>query len=90
MRHQEATMSGSQTGSLQFDIVKGSITPVQDYCFMVLSMVDQHKPKCYICSSVFEDLEKLRIHQEVDHKEFVEFHKDVNDHSPAPGDVTVF
>jgi hypothetical protein len=57
---------------------------------MVLSMVDQHKPKCYICSSVFENLEKLRVHQEVDHKEFVEFHKDVNNHSPAPGDVTVF
>ncbi|MFZ1075992.1 MAG: hypothetical protein WAN47_01015 [Nitrosotalea sp.] len=70
--------------------MKGSITPVQDYYFMVLSMVDQHKPKCYICSNVFENLEELRVHQEVDHKEFVEFHKDVNDHSPAPGDVTVF
>jgi hypothetical protein len=57
---------------------------------MVLSMVDQHKPKCYLCSNVFENLEELRAHQEIDHKEFVEFHKDVNDHSPAPGDVTVF
>ncbi len=55
---------------------------------MVLPMVDQHKPKCYLCSNVFENLEELRRHQEVDHKEFVEFHK--NDHSPAPGDVTVF
>ncbi|HXU96354.1 MAG TPA: hypothetical protein VFP45_07980 [Candidatus Nitrosotalea sp.] len=57
---------------------------------MVLSMVDQHKPKCYLCSNVFENLEELRRHQENAHKEFVEFHKDVNSHSPAPGDVTVF
>lgn len=58
--------------------------------FMVLSMVDQHKPKCYICSNVFENLEELRRHQENAHKEFVEFHKDVNNHSPTPGDVTIF
>jgi len=57
---------------------------------MVLSMVDQHKPKCYLCSNVFENLEELRRHQEDAHKEFVKFHKDVNTHSPAPGDVTVF
>ncbi|MDE1725659.1 MAG: hypothetical protein KGH89_00145 [Thaumarchaeota archaeon] len=57
---------------------------------MVLSMVDQHKPKCYLCSSVFENIEQLRRHQEADHKDFVEFHKRADDHSPAPGDVTVF
>lgn len=57
---------------------------------MVLSMVDQHKPKCHLCSNVFENLEELRRHQEIDHRDFVEFHKGVNDHSPAPGDVTVF
>ncbi|MGI0047746.1 MAG: hypothetical protein ACREBB_11260 [Nitrosotalea sp.] len=57
---------------------------------MVLSMVDQHKPKCYICSSVFENLEELRKHQDMDHRDFVEFHKDANEYSPAPGDVTVF
>ena len=56
---------------------------------MVLSMVDQHKPKCYLCSNVFENLEELRKHQEESHKEFVEFHKDPS-HSPAPGDVTIF
>jgi hypothetical protein len=39
---------------------------------------------------VFENLEELRRHQEDAHKEFVKFHKDVNTHSPAPGDVTVF
>ena len=57
---------------------------------MVLSMVDQHKPKCYLCINVFENLEALRIHQENAHKEFVEFHKDTTDHSPTPGDVTIF
>ncbi|HET7344485.1 MAG TPA: hypothetical protein VFJ05_01265 [Nitrososphaeraceae archaeon] len=56
---------------------------------MVLSMVDQHKPKCYLCSNVFESLEELRKHQEDSHKEFVEFHK-TKDHSPTPGDVTIF
>ncbi|MDE1829433.1 MAG: hypothetical protein KGI25_03825 [Thaumarchaeota archaeon] len=55
---------------------------------MVLSMVDQHKPKCYLCSNVFENLDELRKHQELDHKEFFDQHK--GDHSPAPGDVTVF
>lgn len=57
---------------------------------MVLSMVDQHKPKCYICSNVFENIEALRRHQEVDHKDFVEFHKNMDERGPAPGDVTVF
>ncbi|MGI0061926.1 MAG: hypothetical protein ACREBA_05690 [Nitrosotalea sp.] len=57
---------------------------------MVLSMVDQHKPKCYLCSNVFENLEELRKHQENSHKEFVEFHQDANSRSPTPGDVTIF
>ena len=57
---------------------------------MVLSMVDQHKPKCYLCSNVFENLEELRKHQEDAHKEFVEFHKDAGNRSPTPGDVTIF
>jgi hypothetical protein len=56
---------------------------------MVLSMTDQHKPKCYLCSDIFENIEELRKHQETEHKDFVEFHKK-SDHSPAPGDVTVF
>jgi len=57
---------------------------------MVISMTDQHKPKCHICNSVLENIEELRKHQEIDHKDFVEFHKKQNDLSPAPGDVTVF
>ncbi len=57
---------------------------------MVLSMVDQHKPKCFLCSNVFENVEELRKHQENVHKDFVEYHEAKNDHSPAPGDVTIF
>jgi len=57
---------------------------------MVLPMVDQHKPKCYLCSNVFENIEELRRHQEIEHKDFIEFHKTNDDHSPAPGDVTIF
>ena len=57
---------------------------------MVLSMTDQNKPKCYLCSNVYENIEELRKHQENDHKDFVEFHKNTGDRSPTPGDVTVF
>ena len=57
---------------------------------MVLSMADQHKPKCYLCSNVYENIEELRKHQEADHKDFVEFHKNTDAPSPTPGDVTVF
>jgi hypothetical protein len=57
---------------------------------MVLSMADQHKPKCYLCSNVYENIEELRKHQEADHKDFVEFHKNTGAPSPTPGDVTVF
>ena len=57
---------------------------------MVLSMVDQHKPKCYLCNETFENIEELRKHQEETHKEFIEYHKNNHEHSPAPGDVTVF
>ncbi len=53
-------------------------------------MVDQHKPKCYLCSNVFENIEELRKHQEIHHKDFVEFHKNRNEHSTAPGDVAIF
>lgn len=57
---------------------------------MVLSIVDQHKPKCYLCEGVFENMEELRKHQETSHKDFIDYHKNKHDHSPAPGDVTVF
>ncbi|TLY04289.1 MAG: hypothetical protein E6K87_03455 [Thaumarchaeota archaeon] len=45
---------------------------------------------CYLCSTVFENIEELRRHQEIEHKDFIEFHKNKDDHAPAPGDVTIF
>ncbi len=58
--------------------------------FMVLSMIDQHKPKCYICNGTFENIDQLREHQQETHKEFIEYHKNRHGSSPAPGDVSVF
>jgi hypothetical protein len=37
---------------------------------MVLPLVDEHKPKCYLCHAGFENIEKLREHQNTEHKEF--------------------
>lgn len=52
---------------------------------MVLPLVDEDKPKCYICHKGFEDIDELRDHQ-------AKQHGAENNHSrdPAPGDVTVF
>ena len=57
---------------------------------MVLPLVDENKPKCYLCHADFEDIEKLREHQKTKHKEFFEFHDKDQKREPAPGDVTVF
>jgi len=38
---------------------------------MVLPLVDEHKPKCYLCHEGFEDIEKLRAHQNTKHSDFV-------------------
>ena len=57
---------------------------------MVLPLVDEHKPKCYLCHDGFESLEELRTHQQESHKEFFEFHEQEQKREPAPGDVTVF
>lgn len=57
--------------------------------FMVLPLVDEYKPKCYMCNNTFENIEKLREHQENGHKEFIGSHRDQK-REPAPGDVTVF
>ena len=56
---------------------------------MVLPLVDEHKPKCYLCHEGFENLDELRNHQNTEHKEFESNQKQVN-REPAPGDVTVF
>jgi len=57
---------------------------------MVLPLVDEDKPKCYVCHEGFADIEALRIHQETVHKEFFDFHKKNQNREPAPGDVTIF
>ena len=56
---------------------------------MVLSITDQHKPKCYLCQEIFENIEELRKHQETAHKDYIEYHQKKH-RSPAPGDVTMF
>lgn len=56
---------------------------------MVLPIVDEFKPKCYLCNDVFETIESLRSHQESAHKEFIDQHEKQR-REPAPGDVTVF
>jgi hypothetical protein len=57
---------------------------------MVLPLVDEHKPKCYLCHEGFQNLEDLREHQNSKHKEFFESHEKEMNREPAPGDVTVF
>jgi hypothetical protein len=57
---------------------------------MVLPLVDEHKPKCYLCHEGFENLEDLRDHQNTKHKDFLESNKKQINREPAPGDVTVF
>ena len=57
---------------------------------MVLPLVDEHKPKCYLCHEGFENIEKLREHQNIEHKDHFESNEKQVNREPAPGDVTVF
>ncbi len=57
---------------------------------MVLPLVDEDKPKCYLCHDGFENIEELRVHQKTVHKDFFESHEKEIKREPAPGDVTVF
>lgn len=57
---------------------------------MVMPLVDENKPKCYLCHHEFKNIEILREHQNTQHKEFIEYHENVSKKEPAPGDVTVF
>ena len=57
---------------------------------MVLPLVDEHKPKCYLCHEGFENIEKLREHQNSTHSDFFEENEKQTNREPAPGDVTVF
>ncbi len=57
---------------------------------MVLPLIDEHKPKCYLCHGMFDSIEKLKEHHYSAHKDFFEFHEKEMKKEPAPGDVTVF
>jgi len=57
---------------------------------MVLPLVDEHKPKCYLCHDGFDNIEELRNHQNTEHKDFFESNQKEIKREPAPGDVTVF
>ncbi len=57
---------------------------------MVLPLIDEDRPKCYVCHQGFENIEELRKHQESDHREFLEFHRKNQRKEAAPGDVTLF
>ena len=57
---------------------------------MVLPLIDEDKPKCYLCHNGFENIKELRKHQQTEHKDYFEFHEKDIKREPAPGDVTVF
>ena len=57
---------------------------------MVLPLVDEHKPKCYLCHEGFENVEELRAHQNSTHRDFLKKNEKQTNREPAPGDVTVF
>jgi len=57
---------------------------------MVLPLVDEHKPKCYLCHDGFENIDELRAHQKSTHSDFFEENEKQDKREPAPGDVTVF
>jgi len=58
--------------------------------YMVLPLVDEDKPKCYLCHVGFENIEELRKHQKMDHKEFLDYHEKNKQREPAQGDVSIF
>ena len=52
---------------------------------MVLPLVDEDKPKCFLCHDTFDDYETLRKHQDTVHKDFFEYHD--KKRGPAPSDT---
>ncbi len=57
---------------------------------MVLPLVDEDKPKCFLCHQGFKNMEDLQNHQQTTHKDYFEFHEEEIRKESAPGDVTVF
>ena len=40
------------------------------YTNLVLPLIDEHKPKCFLCHELFDNMEDLNKHQKSKHKEF--------------------
>ena len=40
------------------------------YTNLVLPLIDEHKPKCFLCYELFDNMNDLKKHQESKHKEF--------------------
>ena len=40
------------------------------YTNLVLPLIDETKPKCYLCHELFDNMDDLKKHQESKHKEF--------------------
>ena len=57
---------------------------------MVLPLVDEDKPKCFLCHNMFETIEDLKKHQKTGNSDFFEFHENQQKREPAPGDVSIF
>ena len=57
---------------------------------MVLPLVDEDKPKCFLCHDTFDDYESLRDHQKEKHRDFFEYHEEQGKRGPAHGDVSIF
>ena len=53
---------------------------------MVLAIVDESRPKCYLCHEGVQDIDALRKHIQTMHEETIIS----PNREPAPGDVTVF
>ena len=56
---------------------------------MVLPLVDENAPKCYLCHKGFSNIEQLREHQKTEHTQSSEEQASTK-REPAPGDVTIF
>jgi quinol monooxygenase YgiN len=50
----------------------------QKYASLVLPLIDENKPKCYLCHEMFENMEDLKKHQESRHKEFFDKYEKYN------------
>jgi quinol monooxygenase YgiN len=42
---------------------------------LVLPLIDENKPKCYLCHELFENMEGLKTHLESKHKEYFDKYK---------------